>query len=117
LDKPNPLKPATRPERLTELSEKTGSAVRLFKRNYEVVSMQKRFLKPLCERRAAAIFEEALQALNYPRTEEGIEEVRKWCEDCFKAYNPVEQELMRETLDRLLRDYKAEVKDYFMVYR
>jgi len=78
--------------------------------------MQKRFLRPLCERRAAAIFEEALQALNYPRTEEGIEEVRRYCEDHFKAYNPVEQELMRETLSRLIRDYKAELKDYFMVY-
>jgi len=79
--------------------------------------MQKRFLRPLCERRAAAIFEEALQALGYPRTEDGIEEVRKWCEDQFKAYNHVEQELMRETLSRLIRDYKAELKDYFMVYR
>jgi len=78
--------------------------------------MQKRFLRPLCERRAAAIFEEALQALGYPKTQEGLEELRRWCEDHFKAYNPVEQELMRETLDRLIRDYKAELKDYYMAY-
>ena len=78
--------------------------------------MQKRFLRPLCERRAAAIFEEALQALGYPKTQEGLEELRRWCEDHFKAYNPVEQELMRETLDRLIRDYKAELKDYYMTY-
>ncbi len=78
--------------------------------------MKKEYLKPLCERRATVIFEHALRAFNFPRTEERIEEMREHCEKQICSYNRQEQEIMRETLDRLFRDYKSEIQFYVMVY-
>ncbi len=78
--------------------------------------MEKKYLQPLCEKCATRIFEEALRVFKFPRTEERIEEMREYCEKQICSYNPVEQEIMRKTLEKLFRDYKSEVLCYNMVY-
>jgi len=80
-------------------------------------SMEKRFLKPLCERRACIIFQTALERFNYPTNPENIEEIREFCYKMLKGYNPVETEIMKNKIDELVIDYKSRLRDYAMTYR
>jgi len=79
--------------------------------------MRREFLKPICERRATIIFETALERFNYPTDVDTLDEVRKFCYESLKGYNPVEVELMKNKIDELIMDYKNKIRDYSMSYR
>jgi len=79
--------------------------------------MRREFLKPICERRATIIFETALERFNYPTDIDTLDEVKKFCYESLKGYNPVEVELMKNKIDELIMDYKNKIRDYSMSYR
>jgi len=79
--------------------------------------MQKRFLKPLCERRARVIFESVVEEMGCPTRPEEISELRERCYKRLYGYNPVEVELMKEKIDEMVAEYKSKLLDYVMIYQ
>jgi len=79
--------------------------------------MQKRFLKPLCERRARIIFESVVEEMGCPTNPEDVSELRERCYKRLYGYNPVEVELMKEKIDEMVAEYKSKLLDYVMIYQ
>jgi len=78
--------------------------------------MKREYLEPICRRRAEIIFMMALQRYNYPKDIRRLGEIREWCYRQMKCYNPVEQEIMMEEIDRYIKKYKDELRDYQMSF-
>jgi len=78
--------------------------------------MKREYLEPICRRRAEIIFMMALQRYNYPKDIRRLDEIREWCQRQMKCYNPIEQEIMMEEIDRYIKKYKDELRDYQMSF-
>ena len=79
--------------------------------------MKKKFLEAVCKNRARAIFTEAVERFNYPTDISKLEELKRYCHEQLKWYNPVETELMKEEINKLIAEYKNRMRDYAMSYR
>jgi len=78
--------------------------------------MKKEYLEPICRRRAEIIFMMALQRYNYPKDIRKLDEIREWCQKQMKGYNLREQEIMMKEIERYIRKYKDELRDYQMSF-
>jgi len=79
--------------------------------------MKREFLEPVARNRARAIFNAAVEKFNYPKNIEEIDEMKKFCYESLRYYNPVEVEIMKDEIDKLIADYKNKLRDYTMSYQ
>ena len=78
--------------------------------------MRREYLEPICKRRAEIIFSMALDRFKYPKDIRRLDEIREWCYKQMKCYNPVEQEIMKEEIEKYIVRYKEMLRDYQMSF-
>lgn len=81
--------------------------------------MKKKYLEGLALKTAYKIFGEAVEIFGHPHKYNEIEDMERYiiCAVETRGYNEEEQELIKENLKKILREYKNECSYHDICYR